>query len=125
MQACRAMRVIVDAERSALATLDGSLVRELVQVGDGARNQSLAEATVPPGGETIEHLHRTSEEIYRFVSGAGRMVLGGEAADVRAGDTVLIPAGVRHKLINRGAEPLVLLCACSPPYSDDDTELFD
>jgi mannose-6-phosphate isomerase-like protein (cupin superfamily) len=125
MQACRAMRVIVDAERSAFATLDGSLVRELVQVGDGARNQSLAEATVPPGGETIEHLHRTSEEIYRFVSGAGRIVLGGEAADVRAGDMVLIPAGVRHKLMNRGAEPLVLLCACSPPYSDDDTELFD
>jgi mannose-6-phosphate isomerase-like protein (cupin superfamily) len=59
------------------------------------------------------------------VSGAGRIVLGGEAADVRAGDMVLIPAGVRHKLMNRGAEPLVLLCACSPPYSDDDTELFD
>ena len=125
MQACRAMRVIVDAERIAFAALDGSLVRELVQVGDGARNQSLAEATVPPGGETIEHLHRTSEEIYRFVSGAGQIVLGGEAADVRAGDTVLIPAGVRHKLINAGAKPLVLLCACSPPYSDDDTELFD
>ena len=41
-----------------------------------AVNQSLAEATVPPGGETVEHFHRTSEEIYYFTAGAGRMRLG-------------------------------------------------
>ena len=42
------------------------------QAGNAA-NQSLAEATVPPGSATIEHFHRTSEEIYLFLSGAGRM----------------------------------------------------
>jgi mannose-6-phosphate isomerase-like protein (cupin superfamily) len=119
------MRVIADAERTPFRTLDGSSVRELVQVGDGARNQSLAEATVSPGGETIEHLHRTSEEVYRFVSGSGRMRLGDQEAEVRAGHTVVIPPRTRHKLINTGGEPLVVLCACSPPYSDDDTELCD
>jgi mannose-6-phosphate isomerase-like protein (cupin superfamily) len=117
------MQVIADASRIPFETLDGSLVRELCQTGDGARNQSLAEATVPPGAATIEHLHRTSEEIYRFVSGSGRLRLADAEADVRAGDTVLIPPGTRHKLFNTGSEPLVILCACSPPYSDDDTEL--
>jgi mannose-6-phosphate isomerase-like protein (cupin superfamily) len=108
------MKVIADTDREPFRTRDGSLVRELCQRGDGARNQSLAEATVAPGAQTIEHLHRRSEEIYRFVSGAGRMRLGDEESEVRAGDTVLIAAGVRHRLVNPGPEPLVLLCCCSP-----------
>jgi mannose-6-phosphate isomerase-like protein (cupin superfamily) len=96
-----------------------------MQAGDGARNQSLAEATVPPGGATVAHLHRRSEEIYRFVSGAGRMRLGRDEFDVTAGDTVLIAPGTPHKLWNNGDEPLVLLCCCAPAYRDDDTELLE
>jgi mannose-6-phosphate isomerase-like protein (cupin superfamily) len=114
-----------EADRAPLATLDGSSVRELIQTGDGAANQSLAEATVPPGGETIEHLHRDSEELYRFVSGRGRMKLGDALAEVRPGDTALIAPGTPHKLWNTGDEPLVLLCCCAPPYRDDDTELLE
>ena len=104
---------------------DGSIVRELVQVGDGASNLSLAEATVEPGGETVAHRHRASEEVYRFVSGRGRMRLGTEEFAVGAGEAVLIPPGTAHKLFNDGPEPLVLLCACAPPYSDADTELLE
>ena len=74
-----APRVLHDADREPFTTLDGSVVRELAQVADGAAAQSLAEATVPPGGETTEHLHRTSEEIYRFVSAAA----GSESAGRR------------------------------------------
>jgi mannose-6-phosphate isomerase-like protein (cupin superfamily) len=107
-------------------TADGSTIREVAGVPSGnAVNQSLAEATVPSGGETIEHFHTTSEEIYHFVSGAGRMRLGAEEGDVGAGDTVVIAPGVRHKLWNPGAEPLVLLCCCAPPYSHEDTVLLD
>src|SRR5689334_16442956 len=58
-------------------TLDGSEIRELAgQASGNAVNQSLAEATVQPGGETIEHYHRTTEEIYFFTHGSGRMRLG-------------------------------------------------
>ncbi|HUO72696.1 MAG TPA: cupin domain-containing protein [Solirubrobacteraceae bacterium] len=85
------------------------------------RNQSLAEATVPPGGETAEHYHPRTEELYYFVAGAGRMRLGADEAVVSAGDCVVIPPGTSHKLWNPGSEPLVLLCCCVPAYSDDDT----
>jgi mannose-6-phosphate isomerase-like protein (cupin superfamily) len=103
-------------------TKDGSEIRELAGTPTGnSVNQSLAEATVPPGGETEEHYHRQTEEIYLFTSGSGRMKLGGDEADVTAGDTVVIAPGTPHKLWNTGSEPLKLLCCCAPPYSHDDT----
>ena len=107
-------------------TLDGSGIRELAGPSwTQAENQSLAEATVPAGGQTDEHYHRTTEEIYYFTSGSGRMRLGREEAPVKAGDCVVIPPGTPHKLWAGDAEPLVLLCACAPAYSDDDTVLTE
>jgi len=51
-------------QRESFVTADGSSIRELAGVPAGnAANQSLAEATVPAGGETAEHYHRSSEEI--------------------------------------------------------------
>jgi mannose-6-phosphate isomerase-like protein (cupin superfamily) len=103
-------------------TLDGSAIRELAGPSwTKARNQSLAEATVPPGGDTAEHYHPRAEELYYFVAGAGRMRLGDEEAEVVAGDCVVIPPGTPHKLWNRGEEPLVLLCCCAPAYTHTDT----
>ncbi len=106
----------------AFTTKDGSEIRELAGIPTGnSAHQSLAEATLPPGGETEEHFHRLSEEIYFFTAGAGRLRLGGEESEVAAGDTVVIPPGTNHKLWNTGTEPLKLLCCCSPPYSHEDT----
>jgi mannose-6-phosphate isomerase-like protein (cupin superfamily) len=108
----------------AFTTKDGSEIRELAGIPTGnAANQSLAQATVPPGASTEAHYHKASEEIYLFTAGSGRMTLGDEAAAVRAGDCVVIPPGTEHQLVNDGREPLVLLCCCSPPYSDEDTVL--
>ena len=113
-------------ERQPFITVDGSSIRELAGVPTGnAVNQSLAEATVEPGGATTEHFHRTSEEIYLFTRGVGRMRLGTDEGDVRAGDAVVIPPGTRHKLFNTGSEPLVLLCCCAPAYSHEDTVLTE
>src|SRR5215217_7694384 len=78
-------------------TKDGSEIRELAGTPTGnSVNQSLAEATVPPGAETEEHYHQASEEIYLFTSGSGRMRLGDEEAEVSAGDTVVIPHPARR-----------------------------
>ena len=105
-------------------TLDGSMIREIAHPSwTAARNQSLAEATVPPGGQTTAHLHRRAEELYFFTAGSGRMRLGEQERDVRAGDCVVIPPGTEHALANTGSEPLVLLCCCAPAYSHDDTVL--
>ena len=110
----------------AFITKDGSEIRELAGTPTGnSVNQSLAEATVPPGSETEEHYHGVTEEIYFFTAGSGLMKLGDEETAVAAGDSVVIPPGTPHKLRNPSAEPLKLLCCCAPPYSHEDTFLTE
>jgi len=110
--------------REPFVTADGSEIRELAGVPSGnAANQSLAQATVPAGADTIEHYHRTTEEIYYFTRGRGRMRLGDDEFAVGAGDCVVIPPGERHKLW--ADDELVLLCCCAPAYSDEDTVLLE
>jgi mannose-6-phosphate isomerase-like protein (cupin superfamily) len=109
-------------ELDSFTTKDGSSIRELAgPAWTPVRKQSLAEATVPPGGATAEHYHPKTEELYYFTSGAGRMRLGDVEGEVRTGDCVVIPPGIPHKLWNDGPDPLVLLCCCAPAYSDHDT----
>lgn len=120
------MDVIRREQREAFVTADGSVIRELAGVPSGnAANQSLAEAVVPPGGETVAHLHPRTEEIYLFTAGSGRMRLGEGEQAVRAGDCVVIPPATAHKLWADAREPLILLCCCAPPYSDEDTVLLE
>jgi mannose-6-phosphate isomerase-like protein (cupin superfamily) len=107
-------------------TADGSQIRELVgPAWTPARNQSLAEATIPAGSATTEHHHPQAEELYLLTAGSGRIKLGDEVRDVRAGDCIVIPPGTPHKLWNTGAEPLTLLCCCAPAYRHEDTVLLE
>lgn len=103
-------------------TADGSTIRSLLDRGTApVRSVSLAEATLAAGEATRRHHHRASEEIYYLVEGAGTMELDGETARVRAGDAVLIPPGAWHQIRADANGPLRLLCACAPPYRDEDT----
>ena len=110
---------------SPYTTKDGSTIRELMHPEvHGNRRQSLAEATLPPGAATRTHIHRWSEEIYHFISGNGRMILGEERFAVIGGDTVCIPRGTPHRLENIGTVPLRLFCCCAPAYAHEDTDLL-
>lgn len=113
------------AEVEPYRTKDGSEIRELMHPEvHGNRAQSLAEATVAPGGTTALHRHRETEEIYHFTAGEGVMTLGAERFAVRAGDTVCIAPGTPHCVENTGAVALKILCACAPAYAHADTELL-
>jgi mannose-6-phosphate isomerase-like protein (cupin superfamily) len=114
------------ADIAAYQTLDGSLIRELMhpQV-QGNRAQSLAEATIPAGGQTLLHRHRVSEELYHISAGGGWVWLVDRWLNVARGDTVCIPAGTPHCARADISGPLIILCCCSPAYDHADTELLD
>ena len=106
-------------------TRDGSEIRELLHPDQhGVRNQSLAEAVIPPGAATLLHRHKTSEEIYHVTQGTGLMTLGGETFAIAVGDSVAIAPGTPHRIENTGAGALHILCCCAPAYAHDDTELL-
>jgi mannose-6-phosphate isomerase-like protein (cupin superfamily) len=111
------MDVVALDRVESFTTKDGSAIRELHH----SSVQSLAEATLAPGQETMLHHHRVSEEIYFVLEGTGLMELDGERRHVAAGDAILIPSGAPHTLANDGDAPLRILCCCSPPYADGDT----
>lgn len=110
----------------AYVTKDGSEIRELLHPNPhGARNQSLAEATVHAGDRTQLHRHHRTEEIYHVTAGQGKMTLGDRTFEVNVGDSVLIPPGTPHCIEACGAVPLKILCCCSPAYDHEDTELLE
>jgi mannose-6-phosphate isomerase-like protein (cupin superfamily) len=113
------------AEIPAYQTRDGSQIRELMHPDrHGNRMQSLAEAVVLPGQETLLHQHLRTEELYHITAGHGLMTLGDDRFEVGVGDTVLIPPGTAHCIRNLGSEPLRILCSCSPAYSHEDTQIL-
>ena len=113
-------------EVPAFITKDSSEIRELLAYRNSCiRNQSLAEARIAVGGATDEHYHPKTEEIYYITHGLGRMRIENELREVRPGDAIAIPPGLKHKIWNIGQEPLRLLCCCAPAYEDSDTVITE
>lgn len=120
------MDVIQHSTAQPFITKDGSIIRELLAHRNSCiRNQSLAEARVPPGVRTQSHYHPRSEEIYYILSGQGRMFLEGEVRLVGPGDAIAIPPGQVHSIENVSPEELIFLCCCAPGYEHEDTILID
>src|SRR5690349_12843300 len=87
----------------AFTTKDGSEIRELLAHRNSCiRKQSLAEARLPPGGQTAPHYHPLTEEIYYILEGRGRMQIGDEVEIVEPGDAIAIPPGEIHTIQNVG-----------------------
>ena len=109
---------------SAFTTKDGSEIRELLAHRNSCiRQQSLAEARLPPHGATTPHYHPRTEEIYYILEGCGSMHVGNEIRPVGPGDAIAIPPGARHQIRNTGSVVLKFLCCCAPAYEDEDTVL--
>jgi mannose-6-phosphate isomerase-like protein (cupin superfamily) len=110
----------------AYITKDGSEIRELMHPAvQGNQNQSLAEATIPPGKRTLLHRHLVMGEIYHVTLGEGLMTLGAASFKVGVGDTIGIPPGTAHCIEASSKGAMALLCCCSPAYSDADTEILE
>src|ERR671923_430911 len=70
---------------------------------------------VDPGGGVTPHLHPTVEERFTVLAGHPSFLAGREWRQTGPGDTVVVPAGVRHAYRNTGDEVAHLVCECRPP----------
>lgn len=83
-------------------------------------NYSLAHAVLEPESASEPHILQTSSELYYILEGNGRAYLNEEAFDMKAGDFLLIPAGVKQHIQNTGTNKLSFLCVVSPPWAETD-----
>lgn len=81
---------------------------------------SLAKASLEKGQQSDPHILGASSELYIIEKGCGRAFVGDQVVDVKPGDIVLIPAGVRQYIQNLGEERLEFLCVVAPPWSKED-----
>ena len=107
---------------------DGSEIRLLVRVSGG----SMVHCTLPPGDATQAVRHRTVEEMWFCVAGAGqvwrRAAVDGERhleemeeiVDVEPGVALSIPVGVAFQVRASGPRPLELVIATLPPWPGED-----
>jgi quercetin dioxygenase-like cupin family protein len=77
---------------------------------DESPNFALRRLAIEVGGGMPRHTNTIEHEQY-VLSGQGRIGIGDEIHEVKAGHVILIPAGTPHWYQNIGAEPFVFLCA--------------
>jgi len=92
-----------------------------------SKNVSIARARVKSGVTTKAHHLIGVDEIYLIIKGKGKVKIGKlEPIEVKAGDTVFIPAGVSQQITNISKSDLIFYCICTPKftakcYCDDET----
>ena len=94
----------------------------LINEAHGAPNFAIRRFTIAPGGEIPEHTNEIEHEQY-VLAGEYTVGIDGEAYEVSAGDSLLIPAGAVHWYRNDGDEEGAFVCAV--PNGDDEIELVD
>jgi mannose-6-phosphate isomerase-like protein (cupin superfamily) len=81
---------------------------------------SIARARLEPGVTTRWHRLSATAERYYILSGKGCVEIGELAPqEVCPGDIILIPPMCRQRIANVGAQDLVFLAICTPPFAND------
>ena len=83
------------------------------------KNLQLVLMTLKPGEEIGEEVHDDRDQFFRFEEGEGEVVIDGKRNPVKADDAVIVPAGARHNVINRGSAALKLYTIYGPPEHRD------
>ena len=74
--------------------------------------------SIKPGdaiGEEVHHL----DQFIRIEGGSGKAVMDGEEHDLCTDHAIIVPAGMRHNVINTGDVELKLYTIYSPPEHKD------
>lgn len=81
-----------------------------------SETMTVGEAMIKPGHENPRHYHPNCDEILRVVKGHILQSIGDRTIGMRAGDTVVIPQGVRHNARNIGTGTAILAISFSSAY---------
>lgn len=107
------IRNIHDAEMTPVQMdgVEGASMSVMIGRDDHAPHFAMRSFRVDPGGHTPKHQHDYEHEVF-VVSGGARVLLDGQLHELRAGDTVLVPANELHQFSvpDDAQEPFRFLC---------------
>jgi mannose-6-phosphate isomerase-like protein (cupin superfamily) len=97
-------------------TLDNENYRKVLYT---AKNMQLVLMTLKPG-ENIGMESHESDQFFRFEEGIGQCIINENKYDIKDGDSILVPGGAEHDIINTNDnEELKLYTLYSPPNHKD------
>ena len=83
-----------------------------------AKNSQLVVMSLKPGEEIGEEVH-TLDQFIQIEKGEGKVVLENVEHKIEDGSAIVIPAGTKHNVINRGNGEMKLYTIYSPPEHRD------
>lgn len=83
-----------------------------------AKHSQLVLMSLKPQEDIGAETHKL-DQFFRVEEGSGEAVLDGVRTPIEAGFAVLVPAGVKHNIINTGSVPLKLYTLYAPPNHRD------
>lgn len=108
--------LITSLDKSPKRQRAGLISHILLQHGDTlGNNLAITWVEVAPGHGQALHSH-VPEQVYVVIAGKGRMRVGDDLADVKAGELVFIPSNVTHGIENTSSESLVYISASVPAF---------
>lgn len=85
-----------------------------------AKHSQLVLMSIPAGSDIGEEVHEDVDQFIRVEEGQGKSILEGVECDLTDGSAVVVPAGVRHNIINTSRdEALKLYTLYAPPHHED------
>lgn len=97
-------------------TKENTNFRKVLYTGN---HMQLVLMTLQAGEEIGAEVHEENDQFFRFESGHGTVIVGETEYSVSDGDTVIVPAGTEHNVMNTGSEALTLYTIYAPAHHKD------
>ena len=104
---------VANIEKLALSNSD---FRHVLYTG---HNLQLVLMSLAPGEDIGSEVHRDRDQFFRVERGTAEVVIDGHSHEVADGSAIVVPAGSRHNVINKGNAPLKLYTIYGPPNHVD------
>ena len=96
--------------------------REWFEVLQTSERSQTAMMTLAPGDATgaRAEAHEQSDQVLLMLDGELTGEVGDQHPSLKKGDVIIVPAGVKHRFVNRAAKPAVTFNVYSPPAYPSD-----
>lgn len=98
-------------------TLENEHFRKVLYTGE---HLQLVVMTLAPGEEIGLETHSGTDQFFRFEAGEGKVVINGNEYSVGDGDSIIVPSGSEHNVINTSATSALKLYTIYAPAHHQD-----